>query len=281
MPETKGPTMPYTSQTQYDSKNFTPAAQVPAVFGMPRTISGITIHHWGARGQSFDNVRTWLCTNNVPTSAHYVVQANLVACIVAPENAAWHAGTARGNATTIGIECRPEATDGDYATVAELIRELRAAYGDLKLFKHSDWIPTNCPGVWDLARLDALARTGTVAPPTPEAVKPPVVTPPPVTPAAGPIQWLVEAGETLGLVQAYYNGPTVAQIAAANGIQNPDSIQVGQVLTIPGPLVWIVDPGDTLTSIAAYYRVSVDYLVRLNGLGDPDKIQVGQVLRIQ
>ncbi|WP_347134734.1 hypothetical protein, partial [Staphylococcus aureus] len=30
--------------------------------------------------------------------------------------------------------------------------------GDLPLFKHSDWIPTACPGVWDLPRLDALAR---------------------------------------------------------------------------------------------------------------------------
>lgn len=272
--------MAYTLQTQYNSKNFTPATQVPLVFGMPRKITGITIHHWGSLGQQFDNVRDWLCTNNVPTSAHYVVQDGLVACIVSPDDAAWHAGTPRGNATTIGIECRPEATDGDYATVAELIRELRAAYGDLPLYKHSDWIPTKCPGAWDLDRLDALARSGETAPP-PVVVKPPVVTPPPVTPTPGPIQWRVDPGDTLSGIAAYYNGPSVDQIAAANSITNPDAIQVGQMLAIPGPLVWIVDPGDTLSSIAAYYAVSVDYLVRLNGITNPDRIQTGQVLRIQ
>jgi N-acetylmuramoyl-L-alanine amidase len=268
----------YTLQTRYNSKNFTPAAQVPAVFGMPRTITGITIHHWGAFGQQFDQVRTWLCTNNVPTSAHYVVQAGLIACIVVPENAAWHAGTARGNATTIGVECRPEATDGDYATVAELIAELRRSYGDLRLYRHSEWVPTACPGIWDLTRLDRLARNGTPsAVPPPETPRP--VAPPPL--AAGPIQWLVEPGETLSQVAAYYNGPSVAQIAAANGIADPDAIQAGQLLTIPGPLSWVVDPGDTLSSIAGYYRVSVDYLVRLNGIADPDSITVGQVLKIQ
>lgn len=266
--------MTYTLQTQYNSKNFTPAAQVPAVFGMPRVISGITIHHWGAFGQQFDNVRYWLSTNNVPTSAHYVVQAELIACIVAPENAAWHAGTPRGNATTIGIECRPEATDGDYATVAELITELRGSYGNLRLYRHSDWIPTLCPGTWDLARLDRLARGATVPPARPAPVQPPPVT-------ASPIQWLVEPGETLSEVAAYYNGPSVAQIATTNGISNPDQIQVGQMLTIPGELVWIVDPGDTLSSIAQYYQVSVDYLVQINGLSDPDSIAVGQVLKVQ
>lgn len=265
--------MAYTLQTQYNSKNFTPAAQVPQVFGMPRTKDGITVHHWGGTGQQFDNVRDWLCTNDVPTSAHYVVQDGLVACIVSPDDAAWHAGTPRGNATTIGIELRPEATDGDYATAAQLIRELREAYGDLPLYKHSDWIATACPGRYDLARLDRMARGDTTAPV--------IVTPPKPQPGPGPIQWLVETGETLGQVQAYYNGPSVAQIAAANGIQNPDQIQVGQMLTIPGPLSWIVDPGDTLSSIAAYYVVSVEYLMRLNGITNPDRIQVGQVIKIQ
>lgn len=273
--------MAYRLQTQYNSKNFTPAAQVPAVFGMPRVIAGITIHHWGSFGQQFDAVRNWLCTNNVPSSAHYIVQDGLIATIVAPQDAAWHAGTARGNATTIGIECRPEASDGDYATVAALIAELRQSYGELPLYRHSDWIPTACPGIWDLARLDRAAR-GVITPPTqplPPAVQRPPAEP---APAAGnPVQWLVEPGETLSEVAAYYNGPSVAQIAAANGIANPDFIPVGQLLRIPGPLVWIVEPGDTLSGIAQYYQVSVDYLAKLNGITNPDSITVGQVVKIQ
>lgn len=271
--------MNYEFLTQFDSKNHTPGALAPAVFGMPRTIDGITIHHWNAVATrpTFMGTVSYLCRPSGTTSAHYVVEAGRVACLVDPANVAWHAGTARGNATTIGIECSPYATDEDYATVAQLIRELRATYGDKPLYRHSDWIPTACPGAWDLRRLDALARSGVVAPTPPPAV----VTPPPVTPATGQIQWRVDPGDTLGQVQAYYNGPSVAQIAAANGISDPNRIQAGQVLTIPGPLVWIVDPGDTLTAIASYYKVSVDYLARLNGIQDPDRLEVGDVLRIQ
>ncbi|MBQ1443835.1 MAG: LysM peptidoglycan-binding domain-containing protein [Renibacterium sp.] len=158
--------------------------------------------------------------------------------------------------------------------------ELRIQAGHKEYSSEGKIDPAGWPGDMEGLRASINALLAGTAP-TPEAVTPPVVTPPPVTPAAGPIQWLVEAGETLAQVQAYYNGPTAAQIAAANGIADPDRIQVGQVLTIPGRLEWVVDPGDTLGSIAAYYRVSVDYLARLNNLGDPDKIQVGQVLRIQ
>lgn len=160
--------------------------------------------------------------------------------------------------------------------------ELRIQAGHSEYSSEGKIDPAGWPGGMNGLRASINALLAGSTPP-PEAVKPPVaVTPPPVTPpAAGPIQWVVEAGETLGQVQAYYNGPSVAQIAAANGIGNPDQIQVGQVLTIPGRLEWSVDPGDTLSKIAAYYAVSVEYLMRLNGITNPDLIQVGQVLRIQ
>ncbi|WP_245862282.1 N-acetylmuramoyl-L-alanine amidase [Sanguibacter antarcticus] len=98
----------------------------------------------------------------------------------------WHSGSSAGNATSIGLELRPEATDGDYATAAELIRELRAAFSDLSLVKHSSWKTTACPGRWNLERLDALARTAgssggvakPAAPPTPTAPVPPRTTNP-------------------------------------------------------------------------------------------------------
>lgn len=165
--------MSYTMQEQYNSRNYTPAAQVQATFGYPHTIIGITIHHWGNKGQQFGTVRDYLCTNTTPTSAHFVAMDGLVACIVSPLDAAWHAGNAQGNAQTIGIECRPEATDGDYATIAELIRYLRSQYGDIPLYRHADWTSTACPGDYDLVRLDKLARNGGTPTPTrPQTTKP-------------------------------------------------------------------------------------------------------------
>ncbi len=151
--------MAYQLITQYTSPNQSSRGGA--------RISSITIHHWGSRGQKFQNVVNYLCRPGGNTSAHYVVEDGRVACIVAPGRRAWHTGTNVGNDTSIGIECRPEATDGDYATVAELVRNLRAAYGDLPLKRHSDWKNTACPGVWDLARIDRLARSAPTPTPAP------------------------------------------------------------------------------------------------------------------
>src|SRR5699024_11334888 len=38
------------------------------------------------------------------------------------------------------------------------IAELRAVYGSLPLSPHKRWTSTQCPGNWDLGRLDRLAR---------------------------------------------------------------------------------------------------------------------------
>lgn len=144
----------------WTAKGFTPAAQVPG-----RNIEHIDIHHWGERGQTHDGVVAFFCTTGPgSTSAHYVVSGGRIDCIVSDADVAWHSGVWSENLRSIGIECRPEATDADYATVAELVRTLRARYGDLPLHGHREFFPTACPGVWDLERLDRLARTGTVTP---------------------------------------------------------------------------------------------------------------------
>ena len=150
--------MAYEYITAHDSPNYTPAGRVRAVFGHDRKIESITIHHWGVLGQKFEHVIHWFLSPAAGTSAHYIVEDGRVACLVDVKDAAWHAGNARGNATSIGLELRPEATDGDYATAAELIAKLRSVFGDLPLVEHNEWRPTQCPGRWDLDRLDALAR---------------------------------------------------------------------------------------------------------------------------
>lgn len=118
----------------------------------------IVIHYWGSRGQKFDNVVGWLCNPRAKVSAHYVAEGGRVARLVPESKRAWHAGSNYGNDFGIGIECRPEATDADYATVAELVRDIRARRGDLPLRPHKAFTSTDCPGTWDLARLDLMAR---------------------------------------------------------------------------------------------------------------------------
>jgi len=138
--------------------------QFTSPFQATRTqqIASITIHWWDKpeRKPSFQGTVDWLCRPGTTASAHYVVEDGKVACIVSPDDVAWHAGdggNGPGNMTSIGIECNPRGSDGDYATVAELVRELRAAYGNLPLYPHRHWTTTECPGTYDLDRINQLA----------------------------------------------------------------------------------------------------------------------------
>lgn len=145
------------------AKGYTPAAYVAGTFGRARSLDGIVIHHWGALGQTHSGVVNFFVNGPGTTSAHFVASSDGVNCLVSPEDAAWHSGNSVGNATTIGIECRPEATDADYQVVAELVAWLRATYNrPLPLSPHRQWQSTACPGVWDLNRLDTLARKTTL-----------------------------------------------------------------------------------------------------------------------
>lgn len=119
----------------------------------------IVLHHWGARGQSFDGVVNWLCNKKSEVSAHYVAQAEKVAYIVDESRTAYHAGNWSRNLRSIGIECRPEATDADYQTVGELIAGIWKRHGRLPIVRHKDIVPTACPGVWDISRLVKIAES--------------------------------------------------------------------------------------------------------------------------
>lgn len=152
--------MPYDYLTEHDSPNYTPADECPEVFGRPRTVDSITIHWWGdpANEPQFDGIVHELCRpHNGQKSAHHIAEAGRVACIVDPDDAAWSTGDSRGNASTIAIECNPRAWDADYETIAELIADTRDYYGDLPLRPHHYWVATECPGDYDLDRLDRMA----------------------------------------------------------------------------------------------------------------------------
>jgi predicted chitinase/LysM repeat protein len=101
--------------------------------------------------------------------------------------------------------------------------------------------------------------------------------------------YTVQPGDTLSGI-ASRHGTTVGALAQANGISNPDFIQVGQRLTIPGASApsapapagqrYTVQPGDTLSGIASRYGTSVGAIAQANGISNPNLIQVGQQLTI-
>lgn len=101
---------------------------------------------------------------------------------------------------------------------------------------------------------------------------------------------VVQPGDTLYEISLNY-GVDVDDLAAANGIGDPSTIQVGQEIYIPGSSgagksssaaggVYTVVPGDTLLGIADEFGVSLSSLLAANGLSEYSIIQVGQQLRI-
>ena len=108
---------------------------------------GILIHHWGVDGQSHDNVVAYLRRYRPanPTSAHEVISANRVTRLVPLAKRSWHARSA--NNAWIGLECRPEMSQGDWNTLVKRCADLERELGrSLRYGKHSDVVNTACPG---------------------------------------------------------------------------------------------------------------------------------------
>lgn len=155
--------MAYTILTQYNSPNYTPAAQVPYFFGMQRIIIGNTAHWWGDpnANPSFEGVINWLCRANGNSSAHAVATGTgrRVAWLINAWDAAWHSGNAKGNAQTIGLELDPRCRAEDYDVAAELIADIWISYNKkLDLYRHNQWSSTQCPGNYDTNRLQREAE---------------------------------------------------------------------------------------------------------------------------
>lgn len=164
-------------ETSWNSPNYTPRNAVPAVFGRARSTNRVTIHHWGSDGQNFNAVASYLSRPGGNTSAHFVVEAGRVACLVSPEHAAWAAGSAEGNATSIHIECRPEMSEGDLNEVVALIEWLEDTYGPQEVWLHREWSATACPGRYANMRDEIVRRvnelqgtSGEAHPPAPATV---------------------------------------------------------------------------------------------------------------
>jgi LysM repeat protein len=121
--------------------------------------------------------------------------------------------------------------------------------------------------------------------------------------------YTVQDGDTLSSIAAQY-GITSDELMAANGITDPTSLFIGQVLRIPGQApsvlgetepaatpvepvpteppppaepegqVYIVQEGDIPETIAAQYGITADQLMAANGITDPTSLFIGQELVI-
>ncbi len=108
---------------------------------------------------------------------------------------------------------------------------------------------------------------------------------------------MVKTGETLGEIAQLYN-VSIEEIAAANGITNFDSLDVGQELIIQtgaansgdngnantppgaGEQVHIVQAGDNLFRIGLRYGFTAEELAAYNNISNVARIDVGQVIKI-
>ncbi|MCY4464319.1 MAG: LysM peptidoglycan-binding domain-containing protein [Chloroflexi bacterium] len=125
----------------------------------------------------------------------------------------------------------------------------------------------------------------------------PAISDSPPTDQPGPTSYVVQAGETLGVIAAKFE-TTVAILAALNNLDNPSRIYVGQILQVPGagvtslstptptptasptPIQHIVRFGDTLYAIALSYGVRMVDIAERNGLVNVHDLDIGQVLII-
>jgi LysM repeat protein len=116
--------------------------------------------------------------------------------------------------------------------------------------------------------------------------------------ASADTSYVVQPGENLFRI-ALRHGLTTAELAAYNGIVNPDRVYAGQVLQIPDgnsapaaaaaqpaapaastSVTHLVKRGEILSSIALHYGVSVQAIAQANGVYNPSLIYAGQSLAI-
>jgi LysM repeat protein len=102
--------------------------------------------------------------------------------------------------------------------------------------------------------------------------------------------YVTKAGDTLGDISARVGIP-VADIMKANGLDDPNWVPAGRLLSIPpvgatvkgGPIAgpgrtYTVQAGDNLSDVALRLGVPLGQLAAANGISNPDVIHVGEVI---
>lgn len=91
---------------------------------------------------------------------------------------------------------------------------------------------------------------------------------------------VVQSGDTLWRISKKYN-TTTDQIIAANGLEDPNRLVLGESLAIPTQYQqYVVQRGDSLWAISNRFGVTIKDIVDANQLSDPSKLYISQVLTI-
>ena len=112
----------------------------------------LTIHSTGNPSSTARNERGWLTnpSNNRTASWHIVVDEREAIEAIPLNEVAFHAGTAAGNNTSIGLEiCESGNREKTLAHAAEVAASILKKYGwgvD-RLRRHYDWSKKNCPRI--------------------------------------------------------------------------------------------------------------------------------------
>lgn len=128
--------------------------------------SGLTVHWWNTpdkvKDSDHDNICNYILgkAQRGTGSVNYVLSNNKITLLVNPDNVAW--ASQNGNPTTVSCEFSPHLNDEGYKKAGWLINELFNPVNGRyrispRLWKHSDWFGTQCPGTLDLNRM--LAET--------------------------------------------------------------------------------------------------------------------------
>ena len=102
---------------------------------------------------------------------------------------------------------------------------------------------------------------------------------------ARPLSYVIQPGDSLSALADRWS-TTVQALADANGISDPNLIQVGMELRLPRgravlpPIEYTVQPGDTLGAIASQFDSTTATLMQFNELSDANLLRIGQTLRI-
>lgn len=177
--------MAYPIEVRLASKKgwYTPA-EAKAYYGR-YSRDGLVVHWWNSpqnvKDSDHNSIVNYMLggASRGEKSVNYVLSNTKITLVVNPDNVAW--ASQGGNPTTVSVEFSPHLNTEGYKKAGWLINELfnpkTGRYKKApKLWKHSDWFSTSCPGTLDLKRMLAEANkwaTGAYNPKPTPAPKPP------------------------------------------------------------------------------------------------------------
>lgn len=195
--------MSYSIEIRHASpKGFYTPAEAKKYYGKYAR-NGLTVHWWNSPDKVKDSDHNNICNYILSKasrgvgSVNYVLSNKKITMLVNPDNVAW--ASQSGNPTTVSVEFSPHLNAEGYKKAGWLINELfnvnNGRYRKApRLYKHSDWFSTQCPGTLDLNRMLAEASKWANGKYDP---KPPAPKPKPVPPKEENITFhLWKEGET-------------------------------------------------------------------------------------